>query len=943
MKLSVLILTRNHEPFLAQALDGVLRQRTIFEFEVVIAETGSSDATRSVAERYAARDPRIRLLPPQPAGSGPLDIRGPLRACAGEYVALLEGSDYWISEEKLARQAAFLDRQRDCVLLCHPVRFVDAAGSESRALEPQGIPADPSFDALLQQNFIHSATVVFRREALLPEIPAWCRDAAVVDWPLYLSLSLQGKIGFLDDLCAVQRAGCGRCWSAEQADPDVKTMLRVLKRMRRHVPRGVRRQVTLQIARNHYLLCERMCKVGNFYHAEKYRDIAARRGGWQLDIPPREVLVRRLKRYYLLERCAWYSYRSVHLVRDTARLLRYLAGEIPASYRPAWKLLWSEGPVGVVRGMRAKVDQFVHRRELYQAWVAAHDTLTDDDRRGIRERLAALEYQPLISIVMPVYNTPADVLEAAIASVQKQLYTRWELCIADDASTEPHVRSQLEEAARRDPRIKYMLRPANGHISAASNSALELVSGEFVALLDHDDEYAEHALYMYIEELNRHPETDLIYSDFDKIDMQGARFDPFFKTDWNPDLMRSQNMISHLGFYRTALLREIGGFSVGLEGSQDYDLALRFIERTTPERLRHIPHILYHWRAVPGSVAHDMQAKPYAYAAAARAIGDHLARTNSTATVEAQVRLGCYRLRYPLPPVLPRVSIVIRAGGDAVALKRCVESVLGLTDYKALEICIAVRAGIGAELARYLDSLKRDSRISVHVGGASASPSALANAAARQTGGELLCWLDDVIESIRPDWLKEMASHALRPEIGAVGAKLLHPHDGIREAGIVLDHERIALHVHRGKQRYVYGSFNRTHVIQNFLAVSGSGLLLRRETYAAAGGFDEQVFPDLFADVDLCLRIGARGRRILWTPYAELLHHAPLEDCEVQQSGCSRDEQLAAAAMRERWGERLGSDPYYNPNFSLRYADYRLIEPADAPRAQKPWRQPPQF
>ena len=255
-------------------------------------------------------------------------------------------------------------------------------------------------------------------------------------------------------------------------------------------------------------------------------------------------------------------------------------------------------------------NQFEGRRD-YAEWVRLYDTIDDDDRRAITAAVGDMTNWPLISVVMPVYNTPEAYLRAAIDSVRQQLYPNWELCIADDASTAPHVRSVIEHYRASDPRIKVCYRSENGHISAASNSALALATGGFIALLDHDDVLPEYALYMVAATLNSDPEVDLIYSDEDKIDENGQRFDPHFKSDWNPDLMLSQNMFCHLGIYRRSLIEKIGGFRLGYEGSQDYDLILRAQSLTTPNRIHHIPHILYHWRAIPGSMALASEEKDY--------------------------------------------------------------------------------------------------------------------------------------------------------------------------------------------------------------------------------------------------------------------------------------------------------------------------------------------
>jgi O-antigen biosynthesis protein len=267
-----------------------------------------------------------------------------------------------------------------------------------------------------------------------------------------------------------------------------------------------------------------------------------------------------------------------------------------------------------------------YRHSRYRRWVRRYDTFNGQVRRSATREIASFSRRPLISVLMPVYDPREKELRSALASVTNQVYDNWELCIADDCSTEPYVRAILEELARVDPRVKVVFRPENGHISEASNSALELAAGEFTALLDHDDELSPLALFCVAAEVNRHPSSEIIYTDEDKIDRWGHRADPFFKPDWSPEMLLAVNYVNHLTVYRTALIRSHGGFRVGFEGSQDYDLLLRVSEKCEPGNIRHIPRILYHWRAADGSIAGDNDEKPYAHDAAKEAIAEHLAQ-----------------------------------------------------------------------------------------------------------------------------------------------------------------------------------------------------------------------------------------------------------------------------------------------------------------------------
>lgn len=569
----------------------------------------------------------------------------------------------------------------------------------------------------------------------------------------------------------------------------------------------------------------------------------------------------------------------------------------------------------------------------YQKWTQLYDTLTDADRAAILGRITELEYKPLISIVMPVYNVEEIWLRLAIESARKQLYPHWELCIADDNSSHPHVRSVLEEYAKKDSRIKVTYRQTNGHISAASNSALELVSGEFVALLDNDDELPEHALYMVVEELNEHPEADLIYSDEDKINERGERSEPNFKSDWNPDLLYSCNTISHLGIYRASIIKQIGGFRKGYEGSQDYDLALRFIEQIPESHIRHIPHVLYHWRAIAGSVALASGEKNYAHEAAREAIRSHLQRKGIDATV-TEAANSFHRVIYPVPEPAPLVSLIVATRNRFDLLSQTVRGLLHETDYARVEIIIVDNQSNDPETLKYLREIQADERVRVIAYDAPFNYSAMNNLAVRQARGEIIGLVNNDIKVISPGWLKEMVSHACRPGIGAVGAKLLYPDDTVQHAGVIVGIYGVAAHAHRFIHRDSPGYTSRAMMIQNLTAVTAACMVLRREVFEEVGGLDEVNLAVAFNDVDFCIRIREKGYRIVWTPYAELYH--------LESASRGRDDTVEnaprfvkeVAYMMNVWKDALAHDPYYNKNLTFVKEDFSLAVP---PRTTKKW------
>ena len=579
------------------------------------------------------------------------------------------------------------------------------------------------------------------------------------------------------------------------------------------------------------------------------------------------------------------------------------------------------------RGTRAtllRIYELFNTFAIYDRWCRLHDTLTDADRARLAAEVEQLAYRPLISVLMPVWNTPERFLRRVIESVQEQAYPDWELCIADDASSAPHVRTVLEELSRRDPRIKVTFRATNGHISEASNSALELCSGEFVALLDHDDELPPHALYWVARALNDDPALEVIYTDEDKMDAGGRRFGHYFKPDWNPELLLGQNMVSHLGVYRTGTVRRVGGFRKGYEGCQDWDLALRITETVALDRIHHIPKVLYHWRTLEGSTAIEPEQKSYVVEAARRTVQECLVRRGVAASVE--LAFGSFlRVRYALPEPPPRVSVISVAANDVQ-----LEAVRQQTAYPDVEWIVAVA---GAPNRPVPDEPGRDGVRVVRVGGAP-SRTALMNAAAKQASGVVLCFVDPGLSPLDPGWLEELCARALQPGTGAVGTLVFASASTIRHAGIVLGlgPQRVAGYAYAGGWRQTPGYAGRAALAQNISAVSGACMAVRAEAFAAVDGFDSAAFPDALADVDFCLRLADRGLRNVWTPFAEVALPGGPYTIEVAADGTDAS---AVAELRARWGAVLENDPCFNPNLSL---DEPWPTPAFPPRPPAPMR-----
>lgn len=586
-------------------------------------------------------------------------------------------------------------------------------------------------------------------------------------------------------------------------------------------------------------------------------------------------------------------------------------------------------PKLLVKGVNPLVH--VEKKDLYQKWINLYDIRTRQEKKQMLDAIVVLAKKPLISIIMPVYNTPEQWLKLAIESVLNQLYPHWELCIADDASTAPHIKEVLHYYGQMDSRIKIVYRSNNGHISAASNSALQLACGEYIALFDHDDVLPIHALYKVVEEINNHPDALLIYSDEDKIDTRGKRSAPYFKSDWNPDLLYCHNFISHFGVYQRALVNRIGGFRKGYEGSQDYDLALRVVEQIHPSQIRHIPHILYHWRMIPGSTALDHEAKNYAYVAARKAIQSHLERIGVTnaRVVQHPTISHFHRVIYALPVTLPLVSIIIPTKDQVNLLKQCVESLLNKTEYPNYELIIIDNQSVEQETYDYLTQLQDNQRIKIISYDMPFNYSKINNFAVNQHAkGEVITFLNNDTEVISTNWLNEMVSHVVRPEIGIVGAKLYYPNDTIQHAGVICGlgpkkGKGVAGHIHCKLTRNDNGYIGKAVLTQNFLAVTAACMMIRREVFQELGGFEESNLIIAFNDVDLCLRAYKQGYRILWTPYAELYHH----ESATRKLLRRKHDKKETRYMLKNWNNLLQNDPFYNPNLNLSSVDYSLAFP----------------
>ena len=569
---------------------------------------------------------------------------------------------------------------------------------------------------------------------------------------------------------------------------------------------------------------------------------------------------------------------------------------------------------------RAKIEK-LRNQASYPNWLARNEVL---DIEAMTQEIATFHYQPKISIAMPVYNVEEKWLRLCIDSILNQVYTNWELCMADDASTDPNVKKILTEYQQLDERIRVVFREQNGHISEATNSALAIATGEFVALLDNDDELAINAFYEVVKVLNENPELDLIYSDEDKIDMDGNRSDPAFKPDWSPDLLLGTNYISHLGVYRRSILEEIGGFRKGYEGSQDYDLVLRFTEKTTKERIKHIPKVLYYWRMLPTSTAVDQGSKGYAFEAGLRAVQDALVRRGINGHATHGAANGLYDVYYDIKSD-KLVSIIIPTKNGYKDVQRCVSSIIEKTTYQNYEIIMADNGSTDPKMHELYAEFEQQlpGRFFVESIDIPFNFSTINNRAVKKAHGEYLLFLNNDTEVITENWLTLMVSFAQQERIGCVGAKLLYPNNTVQHAGVILGLGGVAGHGHYGYPHGDLGYFGRLAINVNYSAVTAACLLMKKADFDAVGGFEE-AFTVAFNDVDLCLKVQALGRDNVWLHEAELYHFESQTRGYDDKGKKKKRFEQEKVMLEEKWGPLIENDPFYNPNLTRDIPNFSL-------------------
>ena len=586
-------------------------------------------------------------------------------------------------------------------------------------------------------------------------------------------------------------------------------------------------------------------------------------------------------------------------------------------------ILWrNEGVKGILHRTRL-ISETTPSKNDYLTWILNYDGTSAIELELITKKLSNLKTNPLISIVITIDARIEKKLLEIIESIRNQIYPHWELLLVSSKGTGMTSRA-LKNLAARDPRI-HLAPEKTDSTQQAANDALEKAGGEWIVFLDDSGLMSVHALYWVVQELLKHPDAGFIYADEDQFDESGRRFAPHFKPDWNPDLFLTWDYAGPLKFFRTELARKLGGLRVEYGYSLYYDLALRAIEKIDTEQIRHIYRVLYHRYPLIDSGTKANQEKVQKIEFACSAVRSHLERCGIKAVVnETNDISGCLRIRYELP-IEPQVSLIIPTRNGLKLLQLCLESITTKTSYLNYDIIVVDNGSDDPATLDYLTSLQGNAAIQVIRDDGSFNFSRLNNLAVKHARGSLVGLLNNDMEVISADWLTEMVSQALRPEIGIVGARLWYPDDTIQHAGVILA-GGVAGHAHKKLTRGDTGYFGRAVLVQNFLAVTAACLVMRKNIYEEVGGLDEE-FAVAFNDIDFCMRVAQRGYRNLWTPYAELYHHESAsrgyEDTPEKIERFMKE----MRHMQERWRSAMFNDPAYNPNLHAEFKDFSLASP----------------
>lgn len=585
--------------------------------------------------------------------------------------------------------------------------------------------------------------------------------------------------------------------------------------------------------------------------------------------------------------------------------IKYLKEQKNKIKEKGWRVTWIEMKRYMVMGTAAEPEN------LYQMWIENNEPTKEEIEE---QRNKKFKLNPKISIIIPMYNTPLNFFKELVDSLIDQTYTNWELCLADGS---PEKNQKLEKIYKKDERIKYKFIGENKGIAGNTNEALSLVTGDFVALLDHDDLLPIFSLYEIVKCINENPDVEFIYTDEDKFEkIGGKRYDPYFKSDFAPDTLRANNFICHFSVFKKELMDKLGGFRNEYDGAQDYDILLRMSEETN--NIIHIPKILYHWRVHSLSTAKSGgTAKPYAYEAGIKAIQDHIDRIGLKGTVESGNTLGTYKVNYEIQGN-PKVSIVIPNKDYIKTLKVCLNSIKKLTTYENYEIIIVENNSEEKETFEYYKKIDGKDKIKVvYFPEKEFNYSKIINFGVKNSTGEYIVQLNNDTELLTPNWLQEMLGFAQRDDVGAVGAELFYPDNTIQHAGIIIGIGGVAGHVFKNLPKGIHGYFSKDAMIQNLSAVTAACIMTPKSVYDEVGYMDEK-FKVAFNDVDFCLKIRQTGKLIVYNPYVQFTHYESKSRGFEDTPEKKKRFQSEIDRFHDKWQSVLEKgDPYYNKNLRL--------------------------
>lgn len=584
-----------------------------------------------------------------------------------------------------------------------------------------------------------------------------------------------------------------------------------------------------------------------------------------------------------------------------------------------WK---AQGGAALALKVVSKVKTASTREIPYSKWIVKHLPSKNELEK---ERRTKFDYQPKISIVVPLYKTPEKYLRRLVDSVKEQTYTNWELCLSDGSGDNSPIEKFLENLVREDERIKVISHKEALQISENTNAGIQASAGDFIAFADHDDELTPHALFSCVKALNEHPEIKVLYSDEDKMSMDGHKFfQPHFKPDYNPDLLCTVNYICHLFVAKRSVIEKVGMLRKEFDGAQDYDFIFRCVEAVKEEEIYHIPKILYHWRCHEDSTAENPESKTYAFEAGKRAIEEHYKRTGISAEVYQGEFLGLYRTKF-LRAYDPLISIIIPNKDHIEDLKRCMDSIDNHSTYQNYEYVIVENNSTEEKTFQYYKELEASNpKAHVVYWDGPFNFSAINNYGASFAKGEYLLLLNNDTEIINPDCLEEMLGYCMRKDVGAVGARLYYEDDTIQHAGVVIGFGGIAGHCFVLQPRGTTGYCHRIICAQDYSAVTAACMMVKRTAFDEVEGLTEELAV-AFNDIDFCMKLREAGYLIVYNPYAELYHYESksrgLEDTPEKVARFNREMSI----FEKRWPDILrNGDPYYNPNLTLKSQDFSL-------------------